>query len=49
LIIDPVAKDAEVHVLINEEFVLKQKQKQTGTIHLTTLPGLEIDLQKMFS
>jgi len=49
LIIDPVAKDAEVHVLINEEFVLKQKQKQNGIIHLTTLPGLQIELQKLFS
>jgi Uma2 family endonuclease len=49
LIIDPVRYDAEVYVLINEEFELHQKEKQNGSINLTTLPGLEIDLQKLFA
>jgi len=49
LIIDPVRPDAEVYSLINEKFELKQKEQQSGTIHLTTLPGLQIDLQKLFS
>lgn len=48
LIIDPIKKDAELHVLDNEEFVLKQKAPQNGFISLTTLPGLQIDLQKLF-
>ena len=47
LIIDPIKKDAEVYLLINEAFVLKQKQ--TGFIQLNTLPGLEINLQKLFA
>ncbi len=49
LIIDPLAKDSEVYVLKNEEFILYQKQRQNGTINLTTLPGLQIDLQKLFA
>ena len=48
LIIDPLAKDAEVYVLKNEEFILDQKGRQNGTISLNTLPGLQIDLQKLF-
>lgn len=49
LIIDPLRHDAEVYNLVNEQFELTQKEKQTGTIHLTTLPGLEIDLLKLFA
>jgi len=49
LIIDPVRRDAEVYGLINEKFELKQKEQQSGTIHLNTFPGLQIDLQKLFS
>ncbi len=49
LIIDPIKKDAEVYILINKEFQLHQKEKQNGTITLTTLPGLQIDLQKIFA
>ncbi|WP_419802314.1 Uma2 family endonuclease [Mucilaginibacter sp.] len=49
LIIDPIKKDAEDYFLENEEFMLKQKEKQNGTITLSTLPGLQIDLQKLFS
>jgi len=49
LIIDPVRHDAEVYSLIDEKFELQQKEKESGTIHLTTLPGLQIDLQKLFS
>jgi Uma2 family endonuclease len=49
LIIDPVRNDAEVYILLNQEFVLHQKEKQNGTIKLTSLPGLQIDLQKLFS
>jgi len=49
LIVDPVRHDAEVYILINEKFELKQKEQQNGTIHLTTLPGLQINLQKLFS
>ena len=49
LIVDPVRRDAEVYSLIDEKFELKQKEQQSGIIHLTTLPGLQIDLQKLFS
>lgn len=49
LIIDPIKRDAELYVLENEEFVLKQKAQQNGFINLTTLPGLQIDLQKLFA
>ncbi len=49
LIIDPIKKDAELYFLENQEFMLKQKEKQSGTITLSTLPGLQIDLQKLFS
>ncbi len=49
LIIDPIRKDAELYFLENEEFILKQKGPQNGTISLNTLPGLQIDLQKLFS
>ncbi|RYE34723.1 MAG: Uma2 family endonuclease [Sphingobacteriaceae bacterium] len=49
LIIDPIRKGAEQHVLENEEFVLKQKARQNGFINLATLPGLQIDLQKLFA
>ncbi|RYY06942.1 MAG: Uma2 family endonuclease [Sphingobacteriaceae bacterium] len=49
LIVDPIKKDAEVYVLINEEFQLHQKEKQNGTITLTTLPDLQINLQKLFA
>ncbi len=48
LIIDPIKKDAELYILENKEFVLKQKSPQNGLISLTTLPGLQIDLQKLF-
>lgn len=49
LIVDPVSHNADLYVLIDEEFQLHQKQKQNGTISLTTLPGLQIDLQKLFA
>ncbi len=49
LIIDPGAKDVEVYNLINEEYILHQKEKQNGTITLSTLPGLQIHLQKLFA
>ena len=49
MIVDPVRHDAEVYSLIDEKFELQQKELQNGTIHLTTLPGLQIDLQKLFS
>ncbi len=49
LIIDPLSKSAEVYILKNEEFTLYQKEQQNGTINLNTLPGLQIDLQKLFS
>lgn len=49
LIIDPLAKYAEVYVLENKEFNLQQKERQNGTINLTTLPGLQINLQKLFA
>ena len=49
LIIDPKRFDAEVYVLTENRFELRQKEKQNGTINLNTLPGLQIDLQKLFS
>ena len=49
LIVDPLVKDAEVYVLKNAEFILYQKERQNGTINLNTLPGLQIDLQKLFA
>ncbi len=49
LIVDPIRKDAELFVLENEYFVLKQKEQQNGTVKLEVLPGLEIDLKKLFS
>jgi Uma2 family endonuclease len=49
LIIDPIKKDAEVYILVNQEFQLHQKEKQNGSITLTTLPTLQIDLQKLFA
>ena len=49
LIIDPKRFDAEVYVLTDGKFNLQQKEKQNGIINLNTLPGLQIDLQKLFS
>ncbi|MVN20090.1 Uma2 family endonuclease [Mucilaginibacter arboris] len=49
LIIDPLSKNAEVYVLNDKQFILQQKEHQNGTITLNTLPGLQIDLQKLFS
>ncbi|RYE30190.1 MAG: Uma2 family endonuclease [Sphingobacteriaceae bacterium] len=49
LIIDPIRQIAELHVLENEVFTLKQKEAKNGFINLTTLPGLQIDLQKLFA
>ena len=49
LIIDPLSKNAEIHVLKDGQFVLQQKEQQNGSINLNTLPGLQIDLQKLFS
>ncbi len=49
LIVDPLSKYAEVYILKNEKFILHQKERQNGTINLNTLPGLQIDLQKLFS
>ena len=49
LIIDPKRFDAEVYVLTENKFDLQQKQKQNGMISLNTLPGLQIDLQKLFA
>ncbi|RYY24545.1 MAG: Uma2 family endonuclease [Sphingobacteriaceae bacterium] len=48
LIVDPLAKNIELFVLENEEFVLKQKL-QKGTISFQILPGLQIDVQKLFA
>ena len=48
LIVDPMLHNAELYVLINDKFDLQQKEKQNGTINLNTLPGLQIDLQKLF-
>ncbi len=49
LIVDPIKKDAELYSLVNQEFLLKQKEPQNGTIKLEVLPGLQIDLQKLFA
>lgn len=49
LIIDPIRQDAEVYLLTNGQFILKQKEQQNGTISLNILPRLQIDLQKLFS
>lgn len=49
LIVDPLRHDAEVYNLVNNVFELTQKEKQNGIISLTTLPGLQIDLQKLFA
>jgi len=49
LIVDPVRHDAEVYILIDGTFTLQQKEQQSGVINLNTLPGLQIDLQKLFS
>jgi Uma2 family endonuclease len=49
LIIDPISNNADRYVLIDAEYQLHQKEKQNGTINLTTLPGLQIDLQKLFA
>ncbi len=49
LIVDPLRKDAELHVLMDQEFVLLQEEPQTGSINLTTLTNLQIDLQKLFA
>ncbi|MVN20091.1 Uma2 family endonuclease [Mucilaginibacter arboris] len=47
LIIDPKHFYAEAYVLRENKFELQQKQNDT--INLNTLPGLQIDLQKLFS
>lgn len=49
LIIDPMRFDAEVYILTDNKFELQQKAKQNDMINFNTLPGLEIDLQKMFA
>ena len=49
LIIDPKRFDAEVYVLTENQFELQQKEKHNGTISLNTLPGLQINLQKLFA
>ena len=49
LIVDPIRKDAKLYVLENETFMLKQNEAQNGSISFGTLPGLQINLQKLFS
>ncbi len=49
LIVDPMLNSIEIYVLIENQFELRQKECQNGTINLNTLPGLQIDLQKLFA
>ncbi|WP_299290716.1 Uma2 family endonuclease [uncultured Mucilaginibacter sp.] len=49
LIIDSRLYSVEGYVLTKNKFELQQKERQNGTINLNTLPGLQINLQKLFA
>ncbi len=49
LIIDPKYFYAEIYILTENKFELQQKGKRNDVINLNSLPGLQINLQKLFS
>jgi Uma2 family endonuclease len=48
IIIDPFQENAEVHVLENGSYTLKQKSQKTEVLNSETLIGFTIDLKKLF-
>lgn len=49
IIVDPIPQNAELYILENSEFVLRQKAGKTEILHSTLLPGLDFELAKIFS
>ena len=48
IIVDPIAKNADLHTLTDGVFVLKQKVQNGGVLNSVLLPGLSIELLKIF-
>ena len=49
IIVDPIPQDAELYVLENAQFVLKQKATKEDVLRSILLPGLDFELSKIFS
>ncbi len=48
IIIDPIAKNAELYFLKDGNYLLQQKAQQADVLRSVILPGLELDLNKIF-
>jgi len=48
IIIDPLAQNADLYVLVDGVYQLHQKAQKTEQLNSVLLPGLAIDLQKLF-
>lgn len=48
IIVDPIAKDADLYLLDNGVFTLNQKAQGDGHLNSVILQGLSIDLAKIF-
>ncbi len=49
IIIDPIQQNAELYVLEEARFLLKQKSAKPEILHSALLPGLDFDLAKIFA
>ncbi len=49
IIVDPIQQNAEVHLLENGLFALKQKATKTEQLNSVILPGLVFDLARIFA
>jgi len=48
IIIDPIAQNADLYILKDSVYQLHQKAQKTEQLNSVLLPGLTIDLQKIF-
>ncbi|MDF3077752.1 MAG: Uma2 family endonuclease [Sphingobacteriaceae bacterium] len=48
IIVDPIPQDAELYVLENDRFVLRQKASKHEVLNSVLLPGLDFELSKIF-
>jgi len=48
IIIDPIAQNADLYVLREGVYYLQQKASKTETLNSIVLPGLQIELLKLF-
>lgn len=48
IIIDPIAKDADVNILVDGKYVMHQRAVKAEVLHSILLPGLSFDLSRIF-